>query len=682
MVRVIHKRIIAFLLCVALTFGAVSATKPTEAKAFVLDFLSAEALQALIAALQAAAGQAMDAATEIASSSDALADTSNMLIAAENFVYYIMANRIIPLVDDAGQRFAGYVTSNFVFENSVSYDNVDDYFRAMDPSKTQEVINDPEFICAVPYDPSQLYYLSPAVVENTQTKLKERGTSLMEIMQRLRDCGVTTYQNFVSALKDILKDTATVLVNDQTKAMFNAILQVTSNAAREVVRANVSTEKKYNELNNLIEIFGKNVKYRSVFERYFETYPDSRPQLLFLFSISALTDTEIQLGTYRYGLAVIDPAINVNSVKNVDGKLKVNGNSRNLFAGYYYINNDELIYRENTLDPYIVSDCGQQIYYLFINNGVCEIDDSLDVNLIGGEPLHVISGTYNYSDVLTPMEEAAKTYKGLPNPDVLENAGSLDALVERAAAEDDPVAWINPNAQVADAAADAAEAEALASQVTLINQGIDKSNSWLESIFNSIQGMATTVTNIFDVLSTGLSKMLTGAADRVVEGFQDIFIDDVGDNVLERACTGIDNLVAGVGDLAGLKEAVEAIEAATGEQVKLLTAEDAVAAELKTQFGGADLNGLFKLVYLLLYILIKLLFLFLRCLSLIVVVFKVPATTGFLPDGMIQGLNWIKAFEIPNFNINLWDFMFLLIYIVLTFRVIGAIKHHIDKISV
>lgn len=658
MVRVINKRIIAFLLCVALTFGAVSEARPTEAKAFVLDFLSAEALQALIVALQAAAGQVVDAATDVATSSDALADTSNILIAAENFVYYIMAKRIIPLVDDAGQRFAGYVTSNFVFENSVSYDNVDDYFRAMDPSKSQEVINDPEFICAVPYDPSQLYYLSPAVVESTQSKLKERGTSLMEIMQRLRDCGVTTYQSFVSALKDILKDTANVLVNDQTKAMFNAILQVTSNAAREVARANGGGDSPYRSVVYDGHVFdiGDAPYYWLIEENSSNKNSEGVYYELFIWNEPDLYLEEAGNGNYY--------------LKSQSGKEYLYGD---FYSDYWYRCTNDSFYvakRNYDEDFKLIETKKYDWLYPLWRSSYFGSTTSLGGNCFDNQPLEVVSSS------------TTTVYTGLPDVSVLENAGSLDALVEEAKTKDDTVAWINPNAQVADADADAAEAEALAEQVTLINQGIDKSNNWFESIFNSIKSMATTVTNIFDVLSTGLSKMLTGAADRVVEGFQDIFIDDVGDNVLERACTSIDNLVEGVGDLAGLKEAVEAIEAATGEQVKLLTAEDAVAAELKTQLGGADLNGLFKLVYLLIYILIKLLMLFLRCLSLIVVVFKVPATTGFLPEGMIQGLNWIKAFEIPNFNINLWDFMFLLIYIVLTFRVIGAIKHHIDKISV
>ena len=98
----------------------------------------------------------------------------------------------------------------------------------------------------------------------------------------------------------------------------------------------------------------------------------------------------------------------------------------------------------------------------------------------------------------------------------------------------------------------------------------------------------------------------------------------------------------------------------------------------KDTFG---LNTLFGSLILLIMILIMLLLIFLSCLAFIIMIFRIPAQTGFLPEEMIAGLDYIKTLEIPGFGMSVYAFFMALIYIILVFTVIGILRKNIDKIK-
>ena len=93
------------------------------------------------------------------------------------------------------------------------------------------------------------------------------------------------------------------------------------------------------------------------------------------------------------------------------------------------------------------------------------------------------------------------------------------------------------------------------------------------------------------------------------------------------------------------------------------------------------LNTLFGSLILLIMILIMLLLIFLSCLAFIIMIFRIPAQTGFLPEEMIAGLDYIKTLEIPGFGMSVYAFFMALIYIILVFTVIGILRKNIDKIK-
>lgn len=99
---------------------------------------------------------------------------------------------------------------------------------------------------------------------------------------------------------------------------------------------------------------------------------------------------------------------------------------------------------------------------------------------------------------------------------------------------------------------------------------------------------------------------------------------------------------------------------------------------------GTDSFGistLFGILILLIMILLMLLMIFLSCLAFIIMIFRIPATTGFLPEEMVAGLDYLKTLEIPGFGMSVYAFFMALIYIILIFTVIGMLRKNIDKIK-
>ncbi len=100
--------------------------------------------------------------------------------------------------------------------------------------------------------------------------------------------------------------------------------------------------------------------------------------------------------------------------------------------------------------------------------------------------------------------------------------------------------------------------------------------------------------------------------------------------------------------------------------------------------GKHDLNFLTLLngLFLLILILIMLLSIFVHCLEFIINIFKIEADTGFLPADMVSGLNYLKSLEIPGIEMSIYDFMMMLVYILIVFGVIKVLRKNINFIHV
>lgn len=102
---------------------------------------------------------------------------------------------------------------------------------------------------------------------------------------------------------------------------------------------------------------------------------------------------------------------------------------------------------------------------------------------------------------------------------------------------------------------------------------------------------------------------------------------------------------------------------------------------------GSDSSGsgtvnLLNGILLLVYILFKLLQIFLHLLEFIINIFKIPATPGFITGDFAIGFEFIKTVQLSPLNISVYDFLMGLIHILVIFSVVKVLKKHIDKLHI
>ena len=95
-----------------------------------------------------------------------------------------------------------------------------------------------------------------------------------------------------------------------------------------------------------------------------------------------------------------------------------------------------------------------------------------------------------------------------------------------------------------------------------------------------------------------------------------------------------------------------------------------------------DILNLLNGLWLLIMILLMLLVIFVHLMIFIINIFKIPATTGYLPDGMILGLDYLKSLEITGIGMSVYDFMMGLVYILMVFGVVKVLRQNIYHIKV
>lgn len=95
-----------------------------------------------------------------------------------------------------------------------------------------------------------------------------------------------------------------------------------------------------------------------------------------------------------------------------------------------------------------------------------------------------------------------------------------------------------------------------------------------------------------------------------------------------------------------------------------------------------DILIILDALLLLILIIVALLKIFIHCLAFIINIFAIPASTAFLPDDMILGLNYIKTLEIPGLGMSVYDFMMGLVYILIVFFAIRVLRSSVDRIRV
>lgn len=176
--------------------------------------------------------------------------------------------------------------------------------------------------------------------------------------------------------------------------------------------------------------------------------------------------------------------------------------------------------------------------------------------------------------------------------------------------------------------------------------------------------------SIDSIAKSGLDslKAIDTWGDRIVDAITPISLLDKLDGTLDGIA--LDN--------AKLLENIE--KTVNGE--KALTVS--IAPSVQDPDDQDDFNlGFFNLFYLLFLILFKIIMIFCHCLELLFTIHSVQAYPYFLNNGMVQGLNWIKSVKIIGelLNVSLYDFLYVLVRIILVFSVVRLIRHYTDWLN-
>lgn len=118
----------------------------------------------------------------------------------------------------------------------------------------------------------------------------------------------------------------------------------------------------------------------------------------------------------------------------------------------------------------------------------------------------------------------------------------------------------------------------------------------------------------------------------------------------------------------------------------------ALEGDLPSEPGGEEeeeptrsRNFFENLLYLFIYIamiLIKLLQIFIQLYIFIFSIFNIPASTVLLPSDFILGLEFMRNFPLPLFNLTLYQFLTGVLNIILLFSVIGLLRRYIFRMKI
>ena len=202
------------------------------------------------------------------------------------------------------------------------------------------------------------------------------------------------------------------------------------------------------------------------------------------------------------------------------------------------------------------------------------------------------------------------------------------------------------------------------------------------SMADVVSGSLPSINDIKDWAEKVAAPNLDSIADSgkqtlaAIDNWGDKVVDAVAPiSILNKLDGTIDNIAL---DNSKLLENIEKV--VNGE--KALTVSVAPSVSQPEQQDDFNL-GFFNLLYLLFLILFKIIMIFCHCLELLFTIYKVKSYPYFLNDGMIQGIEWLKNVKITGqlLNVSLFDFLYVLVRIVLVFSVVRLIRHYTDKLK-
>lgn len=248
------------------------------------------------------------------------------------------------------------------------------------------------------------------------------------------------------------------------------------------------------------------------------------------------------------------------------------------------------------------------------------------------------------------------------------------------------------------AAAQAANAKALEDVKDSIDSGNEATASALQKILDAVLLLPNSIVTNLNPDITSIKDFLS-SLNKAIDNNLPV-IQDVADNgaLTVEKVNELVNLLNGAlekdGVLGGVNERVNDV----AEDVNTLTKAISTAIDGSNSISVSvnrpiyknnqeepedDFNlGIFGILFFLFSIFFKILRLFFDCLMFLFTLHNVKASPYFLNDGMLQGLNWMKKIGIKGelLNVSLYQFLFVLVRIVIIFSVVKLIRKWVNKL--
>lgn len=248
------------------------------------------------------------------------------------------------------------------------------------------------------------------------------------------------------------------------------------------------------------------------------------------------------------------------------------------------------------------------------------------------------------------------------------------------------------------AAAQAANAKALEDVKDSIDSGNEATASALQKILDAVLLLPNSIVTNLNPDITSIKDFLS-SLNKAIDNNLPV-IQDVADNgalTVEKVNELVNSLNGALekdGVLGGVNERVNDV----AEDVNTLTKAISTAIDGSNSISVSvnrpiyknnqeepedDFNlGIFGILFFLFSIFFKILRLFFDCLMFLFTLHNVKASPYFLNDGMLQGLNWMKKIGIKGelLNVSLYQFLFVLVRIVIIFSVVKLIRKWVNKL--
>lgn len=180
-----------------------------------------------------------------------------------------------------------------------------------------------------------------------------------------------------------------------------------------------------------------------------------------------------------------------------------------------------------------------------------------------------------------------------------------------------------------------------------------------------------------DVLTHPLSALQT-ATDAIAKALDSVATWDLKTalKALENAITGA---LTGALTVAGITSIIDILTNIKDIALEAVGGSDDNSSDSNTD---NDFFNFAKLLYILIAIIILLIILFLNCLRFIILIFSIPASTAFLNEDILKGIEYVKNLQVEKFNLSLYDIIVGVVYFLLFLAIIKAIRNKIDKIHI